>query len=69
MAARYSCLLLLAAMIAIGSLGCGEDPAPPELASAKAERKAPPAPRAAKPAPEAVTADDALDLEGGEPDE
>jgi type IV pilus assembly protein PilP len=65
MAARYSCLLLLAAMIAIGSLGCGEDPAPPELASAKA----PPAPRAAKPVPEAVTADDALGLEGGEPEE
>ncbi|MCS5636436.1 MAG: pilus assembly protein PilP [Myxococcota bacterium] len=69
MAARNSCLLLLAAMIATGSLACGEDAAPPELASARSARKAPPAPRAPKPALEVVTADDALGLGGGEPAE
>ena len=46
--------LLLAAMLAIGSLACGDETAPPAPAAAKPARKAPPAPRVPDPAPEAA---------------
>ena len=49
-------VLVFAAMFAIGSLGCGDETAPPEPPAAKPARKAPLAPRVPESAPQAVEA-------------